>query len=56
MVILDAEVATFDRQLDSLVAPAVPRTIALLGISTGYAGQLLVTARQNLDRLQSEAA
>jgi len=56
IVILDAEVATFDRHLESLVAKAAPRTIALLGVSTGHAGQLLVTAGQNLDRLYSEAA
>ena len=43
IVSLDAEVATFDRHLQSLVAKAAPRTIALLGISTGHAGQLLVT-------------
>ena len=35
---------------------AAPRTIQLLGISTGHAGQLLVTAGQNIDRLRGEAA
>ena len=53
---LDEEIASFDRHLQSLVVRAAPRTSALLGISTGHAGQLLVTAGQNLDRLHSEAA
>jgi transposase len=53
---LDAEIAALDRQLDRLVAQAAPRTTALLGVSTGHAGQLLVTAGQNVDRLKSEAA
>jgi transposase len=41
---LDAEIAVLDRQLGQLVRVAAPRTIQLLGISTGHAGRLLVTA------------
>ena len=41
---LDQESRALDRQLGQLVATAAPRTIQLLGISTGHAGQLLVTA------------
>ncbi len=52
---LAEEIAELDRQL-ALVATAAPRTTALLGISTGHAGQLLITAGQNIDRLHSEAA
>jgi transposase len=52
----DNEIAAFDRQLEQLVHAAAPRTIQLLGISTGHAGQLLVTAGQNIDRLRGEAA
>ena len=53
---LDAEIAVLDRQLERLVRAAAPRTTQLLGISTGHAGQLLVTAGQNIDRLRGEAA
>jgi transposase len=53
---LDRQARDLDRQLARLVARAAPRTTGLLGISTAHAGQLLVTAGQNLDRLASEAA
>jgi len=53
---LDAEIAELDRHLNQLVHAAAPLTTELLGISTGHAGQLLVTAGQNIDRLRSEAA
>ena len=53
---LDREIAELDRQLEVLVATAAPRTTRLLGISTGHAGQLLVTAGQNIDRLKGEAS
>jgi transposase len=53
---LDAEIAALDQQLERLVRNAAPRTTALLGISTGHAGQLLVTAGQNIERLRGEAS
>jgi transposase len=53
---LDSEIADLDEQLAPLVAGAAPRTTALLGVSTGHAGQLLLTAGQNIERLRSEAA
>jgi transposase len=53
---LDDEIALLDRQLEPLVREAAPRTTRLLGISTGHAGRLLVTAGQNIDRLRGEAA
>ncbi len=53
---LDGEIADLDRQLETLVRAAAPRTTRLLGISTGHAGRLLVTAGQNIDRVHSEAA
>ena len=53
---LDQEIAALDRELEQLVAVAAPRTIQLLGISTGHAGQLLVTAGQNIDRLRGEGS
>lgn len=46
--------------LDELIAPLVtainPRLLACTGIGTDIAGQLLVTAGQNADRLHSEPA
>jgi transposase len=53
---LDAEIAELDAQLEQLVHTAAPRTTQLLGISTGHAGQLLVTAGQNIERLHGDAA
>jgi transposase len=52
---LDAEVADLDHQLRPLVARAAPRTIALLGIGTQHAGQLLVTVGENVQRIHTEA-
>ena len=53
---LDEEVTLLDRELEQLVSTAAPRTTQLLGISTGHAGQLLVTAGQNIERLRSDGA
>ena len=53
---LDDEIAQLDRLLEQLVRIAAPRTIQLLGISTGHAGRLFVSAGQNIDRLHSEAS
>lgn len=49
---LDHEIAALDAHLKPLVATAAPRTTQLLAISTGHAGQLLVTADENIDRLR----
>jgi transposase len=54
--LLDEEIAAHDRQLGHLVHSAAPRTTALLGISTGHAGQLLVSAGENVERLRGEAS
>ncbi len=53
---LDAEIDALDRQLRPLVQAAAPRTMQLFGISTCHAGQLLVTAGQNIERLTGEPA
>jgi hypothetical protein len=53
---LNAEIRLLDQQLGPLVAGAAPRTVALLGVSTGHASTLLVSAGQNIERLRSEAA
>jgi transposase len=56
LVAIRCEIAELDTQLTPLVAAAAPRTTGLLGISTGHAGQLLLTVGQNIDRLHSEGA
>ena len=53
---LDAEITQLNAQLRPLVARAAPRTIALAGIGTQHAGQLLVTVGENIGRIRSEAA
>jgi len=53
---LEEEIADLDKHLDRLVATAAPRTTQLLGISTGHAGQLLVSAGQNIERLRGESS
>ncbi|MFN2466857.1 MAG: transposase, partial [Gaiellaceae bacterium] len=53
---LDRELGELDRQLEQLVATAAPRTIGLFGVGTQNASQLLVTAGENIERLNGEAA
>ena len=56
IAVLTSEITELDSQLAPLVATAAPRTTALLGISTGHAGQLLLTAGQNINRINSESS
>ena len=53
---LQAELDHLDGQLQDLVATAAPTLLALPGIGVDTAGQLLVTAGDNPQRLRSEAA
>jgi transposase len=53
---LQAELTQLDRQLQDLVAAAAPTLVALPGVGVDTAGQLLVTAGDNPQRLRSEAA
>ena len=53
---LDEEIKTLSRQLDALVQAAAPRLVELHGVGTELAGQFLVTAGDNADRIRSEAA
>ncbi len=53
---LDREIALLDKQLEPLVATAAPRTTQLIAISTGHAGQLLVTAGENIERLRNDGS
>src|SRR5829696_1699754 len=53
---LQAELDQLDRQLQELVSAAAPTLLALPGVGIDTAGQLLVTAGDNPQRLRSEAA
>jgi transposase len=53
---LQAELDQLDRQLQALVVAAAPTLLALPGVGVDTAGQLLVTAGDNPQRLRSEAA
>jgi transposase len=54
--LLSEEIQAADRQLRPLTARTAPRTTALLGVGPEIAGQLLVSAGDNPERLRSEAA
>ena len=53
---LSEEIAELDADLAALVAEIHPALLAVHGVGTDIAGQLLVTAGANHDRLRSEAA
>lgn len=53
---LDTEIAQADKELSDLVARTAPHLLAIYGVGTDVAGQLLTTAGQNPHRLHSEAA
>ena len=53
---LSGEITDLDELLGPLVAAVAPNLVALNGVATDIAGQLLVTAGDNPDRLRSEAA
>jgi transposase len=53
---LTDQVRRLDAELKPLVAAAAPRLVAINGVGTQVAGQLLVTAGDNPIRLRSESA
>ena len=53
---LQAELDDLDTQLTPLVTAAAPELLALPGVGVETAGQLLVSAGDNRDRLKSEAS
>jgi transposase len=53
---LDAEQKALGRQLKTLVSHAAPQLVELFGVSTELAGQFLVTAGDNPERIRNEAA
>ena len=53
---LDAEVKALDRRIKILVERTAPQLVNLFGVGVELAGQFLVTAGDNPDRIRSEAA
>ena len=53
---LQAELLQLDSQLQELVSAVAPTLVALPGVGIDTAGQLLVTAGDNPQRLRSEAS
>jgi transposase len=53
---LGQDIADLDALLAPLVADVAPQLLELNGVGTDVAGQLLVTAGQNADRLRGDAA
>lgn len=53
---LDVEIAELDDDLEALLAPLARTLLGLQGVGFDVAGQLLVTAGDNPDRIHNEAA
>ena len=53
---LDNEIKALNKNLESLVRTAAPELVALHGVGVEIAGQFLVTAGDNPERIHSEAA
>jgi transposase len=53
---LDAEIKALNRHIDVLVKAAAPDLVELHGVGVEIAGQFLVTAGDNADRIRNEAA
>lgn len=53
---LDEEVKVLNKQIEALVRAATPDLVELHGVGIEIAGQLLVTAGDNAERIHSEAA
>lgn len=56
VVALDEEIHVADSRLRTLTLATAPKTTALFGVGIEIAGQMLVTAGDNPERLRSEAA
>ena len=53
---LDDEIKTLNKQIEALVKHAAPELLKLPGVGVEVAGQILITAGDNPDRIHSEAA
>ena len=56
VLVLDVEIAELDDDLQALLTPLAPTLLAMQGVGTDVAGQLLVTAGDNPERIANEAA
>jgi transposase len=56
LLALEQEIKLADQRLGELVPKAAPRTLGLVAIGIQHAGQLLVTAGDNPERLRGEAS
>ena len=54
--ILDEEITDANRELEAILTDHAPNLLAVNGVGTEAAGQMLTTAGQNIDRLKSEAS
>lgn len=53
---LNVEIASLEADIDELLTPLAPTLLAMRGVGPDVAGQLLVTAGDNPQRIRSEAA
>ena len=53
---LDTEIKGLNRQIQALVTLAAPELVGLFGVGVELAGQFLMTAGDNADRIRNEAA
>jgi transposase len=53
---LDTEIKDLNQQIEALVRTAAPKLVELHGVGVELAGQFLVTAGDNADRIHTEAA
>lgn len=54
--VLDTEIKSLSQQIAAMVGLAAPELVELFGVGTELAGQFLVTAGDNPDRIRNEAA
>ena len=53
---LDEEIAEANEELESILTSHAPNLLAVTGVGTEAAGQILTTAGENVDRLKSEVS
>ena len=53
---LDTEIKELNKQIQALVSLAAPKLVDLFGVGVELAGQFLMTAGDNMDRIRNEAA
>jgi transposase len=54
--LLDQEITDANQELEAILTKHAPNLLAVNGVGTEAAGQMLTTAGQNIDRLKSEAS